>query len=193
MEFLEHDLKVLMDDMKGPFLAPEIKCLLLQLLKGVHHLHSNWIIHRDLKTANLLLSNRGVLKVADFGLAREFGSPQKILSPSVVTLWYRAPELLLQVENYTKAVDMWAVGCIFAELITREPLFPGQGEIDQITKVPSLSYLYIGCLFNFQSFRFSQHLVLLRKKRGQDGLPSPSSKSGICRNIMCVNYVRKFQ
>ena len=68
---------------------------MLQLLRGVHHLHDNWILHRDLKTSNLLLSHRGVLKIGDFGLAREYGSPLKHYTPIVVTLWYRAPELLL--------------------------------------------------------------------------------------------------
>merc|ERR1712137_210457 len=91
MEFVEHDLSTLLKDMNGPYLAPEVKCLIKQLLQGVHYLHSNWVLHRDLKTANLLLNNQGILKIADFGLAREFGSPPKRLSGNVVTLWYRAP------------------------------------------------------------------------------------------------------
>jgi cell division cycle 2-like protein len=81
--------------MKKPFLMSEVKCLMRQLLSGVAHLHDNWIIHRDLKTSNLLLSHKGILKIADFGLAREYGSPLKEYTPVVVTLWYRAPELLL--------------------------------------------------------------------------------------------------
>jgi cell division cycle 2-like len=135
MEFLEHDLKVLQDDMKGPFLAPEVKCLVKQLLQGVNYLHANWVLHRDLKTANLLLNNQGILKIGDFGLAREYGSPQKRLSANVVTLWYRAPELLLEDKDYTPAIDMWSVGCIFAELLTQTPLFDGKGELEQITKI----------------------------------------------------------
>ena len=78
-----------------PSTSGEVKCLMLQLLRGVHHLHDNWILHRDLKTSNLLLSHRGVLKIGDFGLAREYGSPLKLYTPIVVTLWYRTPELLL--------------------------------------------------------------------------------------------------
>lgn len=96
MEFVEHDLKSLMQyGMKNPFLMSEVKCLMQQLLSGIAHLHDNWIIHRDLKTSNLLLSHKGILKIADFGLAREYGSPLKEYTPVVVTLWYRSPELLL--------------------------------------------------------------------------------------------------
>ena len=76
-------------------ISGEIKCLMQQLLRAVAHLHDNWILHRDLKTSNLLLSHKGILKVGDFGLAREYGSPLKAYTPIVVTLWYRAPELLL--------------------------------------------------------------------------------------------------
>ena len=114
MEFLEHDLRTLMEDMKGPFLGAEVKCVLQQLLRGVAHLHANWVLHRDLKTANLLLSNKGVLKIADFGSARNYGSPQGKLTGKCTTLWYQAPEMLLGSRHYTTAVDMWAVGCIFA-------------------------------------------------------------------------------
>lgn len=77
------------------FCIAEVKCLMQQLLMAVDHLHDNWILHRDLKTSNLLLSHKGVLKVGDFGLAREYGSPLKAYTPVVVTLWYRSPELLL--------------------------------------------------------------------------------------------------
>lgn len=90
---------------------------------------------RDLKTSNLLLSNHGILKICDFGLARRYGDPIKPYTPTVVTLWYRAPELLLGAETYTPAIDMWSVGCIFVELLTLKPLFTGQGEMDQINKI----------------------------------------------------------
>lgn len=135
MEFLDHDLKDLMEDMKAPFLASEVKCLMKQLLQGMEFLHDNWILHRDLKTSNLLLSNRGILKIADFGLAREYGSPLKPYTFEVVTEWYRCIELLLGARVYSTAVDMWSVGCIFAELISKKPLFPGRSQIDMIDKI----------------------------------------------------------
>nr|XP_042125209.1 cyclin-dependent kinase 11B-like [Peromyscus maniculatus bairdii] len=135
MNYVEHDLKSLMETMKQPFLPGEVKTLMIQLLSGVKHLHDNWILHRDLKTSNLLLSHAGILKIGDFGLAREYGSPLKAYTPVVVTLWYRAPELLLGAKEYFTAVDMWSVGCIFGELLTQKPLFPGKSEIDQINKV----------------------------------------------------------
>jgi len=136
MDFIEHDLKTLLSTMRTPFLASEVKTILLQLLSATALCHNNWIIHRDLKTSNLLMNNRGQIKVADFGLARTYGDPPMgDMTQLVVTLWYRAPELLLGAESYTTAVDLWSIGCIFAELILREPLFPGAGEIDQIGKI----------------------------------------------------------
>ncbi|KAF7253008.1 hypothetical protein EG68_09090 [Paragonimus skrjabini miyazakii] len=132
MDYVEHDLKSLMEIMNGPFSVGEVKCLLVQLLRAVRHLHDNWILHRDLKTSNLLLSHQGILKVGDFGLAREYGSPLKHYTEVVVTLWYRAPELLLGTKQYTCPIDLWSVGCIFAEFLLQRPLFPGKGEVDEL-------------------------------------------------------------
>ncbi|WVQ82599.1 hypothetical protein IAT38_004729 [Cryptococcus sp. DSM 104549] len=138
MPFIEHDLKTLLADMPHPFLQSEVKTIMIQLLSAVAHCHANWILHRDLKTSNLLMNNRGQIKVADFGLARKFGDPLGEMTQLVVTLWYRSPELLLGAKEYTTAVDMWSVGCIFAELMQGEPLFPGRGEIDQINRIYTL-------------------------------------------------------
>lgn len=135
LEFVEHDLKSILEDMPEPFLSSEVKRLLLQLTSGIAYLHDNWILHRDLKTSNLLLNNRGQLKIADFGMARYVGDPPPKLTQLVVTLWYRSPELLLGAKTYGAAVDMWSVGCIFGELLTREPLLQGKNEVDQISKV----------------------------------------------------------
>ncbi|XP_065583478.1 cyclin-dependent kinase 8-like isoform X2 [Artemia franciscana] len=107
-----------------------VKSLLHQILDGIRYLHTNWILHRDLKPANILVMGegpeRGRVKIADMGFARLFNSPLKPLAdldPVVVTFWYRAPELLLGARHYTKAIDIWAIGCIFAELLTSEPIF----------------------------------------------------------------------
>ncbi|KAI3398462.1 hypothetical protein diail_9143 [Diaporthe ilicicola] len=135
LEFLEHDLKSILEDMPQPFLASEVKTLLLQLAGGVSYLHDHWILHRDLKTSNLLLNNRGQLKIADFGMARYVGDPAPKLTQLVVTLWYRAPELLLGATGYGEPVDMWSVGCIFGELLTREPLLQGKNEVDELTRI----------------------------------------------------------
>ena len=136
LEFVEHDLKGILEDMPEPFLASEVKALLAQLASGVAYLHDHWVLHRDLKTSNLLLNNRGRLKIADFGMARYCGDPPPPqLTPLVVTLWYRAPELLLGAREYGAAIDMWSVGCIFGELLTREPLLQGRNEVDQVTRI----------------------------------------------------------
>ncbi|CAJ2506057.1 Uu.00g001870.m01.CDS01 [Anthostomella pinea] len=136
LEFLEHDLKSVLEDMPEPFLASEVKTLLRQLASGVAYLHDHWVLHRDLKTSNLLLNNRGTLKIADFGMARYVGDPPPPkLTQLVVTLWYRAPELLLGIKTYGTAVDMWSVGCVFGELLTREPLLQGANEVDELTRI----------------------------------------------------------
>ncbi|KAH8378800.1 hypothetical protein KR009_001430 [Drosophila setifemur] len=138
MDYVEHDLKSLMETMKNrkqSFFPGEVKCLTQQLLLAVAHLHDNWILHRDLKTSNLLLSHKGILKVGDFGLAREYGSPIKKYTSLVVTLWYRAPELLLCSPVYSTPIDVWSVGCIFAEFLQMLPLFPGKSEIDELNRI----------------------------------------------------------
>ena len=141
MEFVEHDLKTLQEEMSEPFLASEVKTLLMQITSAVEYLHSNWILHRDLKSSNLLMNNRGQIKVADFGMARSFGDPPPKMTRLVVTLWYRAPELLLGTETYGREIDIWSIGCIFGELLLKEPLLQGNNEVGQLSKVRPLSQL----------------------------------------------------
>jgi cell division cycle 2-like protein len=138
MEFVEHDLKTLQEDMTERFMASEVKTLLKQLVSAVGFLHDNHIMHRDLKTSNILLSNRGNLKLADFGMARYIPPANAPLTQLVVTLWYRAPELLLGETRYGTEVDMWSIGCIFGELLSKEPLFPGKNEVDQLSQIFTL-------------------------------------------------------
>lgn len=138
MEFLEHDLKTLQEAMHDPFVASEVKTLLRQLVSGVSYLHDNAIMHRDLKTSNILLSNRGTLKLADFGMARYIPPSAAPLTQLVVTLWYRAPELLLGTSSYGCEIDMWSVGCVMGELLLKTPLLPGSNEVDQLSRVFTL-------------------------------------------------------
>jgi len=137
-EYCEHDLGALLDLMTRPFSQAEVKGLLLQLLRGVAALHAAFVMHRDLKLSNLLLTNKGVLKLADFGLACEFLDPPEPCTAKVVTLWYRAPELLLGARTYTAAIDVWSVGCNFGELMLKRPLLPGKAEEHQLQLVCEL-------------------------------------------------------
>ncbi|KAF2472565.1 Pkinase-domain-containing protein [Lindgomyces ingoldianus] len=117
-------------------LGPDmVKKFMTQLCQGIRYCHAHRVLHRDLKPQNLLIDKEGNLKLADFGLARAFGVPLRTYTHEVVTLWYRAPEILLGGRQYSTGVDMWSVGCIFAEMCTRKPLFPGDSEIDEIFKI----------------------------------------------------------
>lgn len=133
-EYLDQDLKRFMDSVTA--LRPAlVKSYLFQLINGIAFCHSHRVLHRDLKPQNLLIDRTGKLKLADFGLARAFGIPVRHYTHEVVTLWYRAPEILLGSRKYSTPVDIWSIGCIFAEMVMRNPLFPGDSEIDQLHKI----------------------------------------------------------
>uniref|UniRef100_A0A8C2SPE0 Cyclin-dependent kinase 2 n=1 Tax=Coturnix japonica TaxID=93934 RepID=A0A8C2SPE0_COTJA len=135
-EFLHQDLKKFMDASSlGGIALPLIKSYLFQLLQGLAFCHAHRVLHRDLKPQNLLINADGAIKLADFGLARAFGVPVRTYTHEVVTLWYRAPEILLGCKYYSTAVDIWSLGCIFAEMVTRRALFPGDSEIDQLFRI----------------------------------------------------------
>ncbi|XP_058110049.1 mitogen-activated protein kinase homolog NTF6-like isoform X2 [Magnolia sinica] len=110
---------------------------LYQLLRGLKYIHSANVLHRDLKPSNLLLNANCDLKICDFGLARTT-SETDLMTEYVVTRWYRAPELLLNCSEYTAAIDIWSVGCIFMEIIKREPLFPGKDYVQQLRLITEL-------------------------------------------------------
>ncbi|XP_070791027.1 cyclin-dependent kinase 4 isoform X1 [Pituophis catenifer annectens] len=144
-EHVDQDLKAYLEKTPPPGLPSEvIKDMMRQFLSGLDFLHSNCIVHRDLKPENILVTSAGQIKLADFGLARIY-SCQMALTPLVVTLWYRAPEVLLQ-STYATPVDLWSVGCIFAEMFRRKPLFCGKSEADQLGKI------FDSCFFPFLSF-----------------------------------------
>ncbi|KAK1936315.1 putative cell division control protein 2 [Babesia divergens] len=134
-EYLDQDLKKLLDVCDGGLESSTTKSFLYQLLKGVAYCHDHRILHRDLKPQNLLINREGVLKLADFGLARAFAIPVRSYTHEVVTLWYRAPDVLMGSKKYSTEVDIWSVGCIFAEMINGAPLFPGVSEQDQLKRI----------------------------------------------------------
>ena len=119
---------------------PDIKTLLLQLLSVVDYLHTRYVLHRDIKVSNMLyFGESGTMKLADFGLARSYTHfVSEPLTPETVTLWYRSPEILLNAAEYGPSADMWSVGCVFAELLTGQPLFPGDTLLDQFTRMSNL-------------------------------------------------------
>ena len=120
-EYMEHDLAGLFKN-KIWFSLPEIKCIAKQLLEGVNYLHKQNLMHRDIKSANILMGDRGEIKLADFGLGRKCRS-EGMYTYKVVTLWYRAPELILGCKNYDHKVDVWSIGCVLAEFFIHDILF----------------------------------------------------------------------
>lgn len=134
-EFLDQDLKKYLDICDSGLDLPILKSFLYQLLNGIAHCHHHRILHRDLKPPNLLINREGQLKLADFGLARAFGIPVRSYTHEVVTLWYRAPDVLLGSRKYSTPVDIWSVGCIFAEMANGRPLVAGTSESDQLDRI----------------------------------------------------------
>merc|ERR1719384_2465298 len=134
-EFVENDLKKYMKALGRQLTPASIKHLAFQLCRGVEFCHSNRVLHRDLKPQNLLIDQRLRLKIADFGLARAYSVPVPKYTHEVVTVWYRAPEILLGSSLYSVPVDMWSVGCILGEMATGQPLFSGDSEIHTIFKI----------------------------------------------------------
>jgi cyclin-dependent kinase 8/11 len=143
-EYAEHDLLQIIhhhtQQPRHPIPPATVKSIMFQLLNGCQYLHTNWVLHRDLKPANIMVTSSGEVKIGDLGLARRFDKPLHSLFSGdkvVVTIWYRAPELILGSYHYTPAIDMWAIGCIFAELLSLRPIFKGEeAKMDSKKTVP---------------------------------------------------------
>ncbi|XP_042063903.1 cyclin-dependent kinase G1-like [Salvia splendens] len=130
MEHMDFDLRGYMAEEVLP--TPQVKMLMKQLIQGVYFLHQHRVVHRDLKPSNILVNRGGELKICDFGLSMRIGEEW---GPTVGTLWYMAPELLLGEKSYSCAVDMWAVGCVMVEMLLRKVLFRGKSKEDQLHEI----------------------------------------------------------
>ena len=136
-EYLSHDLTGLLNHPTFKLEHAHKKHLAKQLFEGLDYLHRRGVLHRDIKAANILISNTGLLKLADFGLARFFAKRRQLdYTNRVITIWYRSPELLLGETQYGPAVDIWSAACVLIEIFTRHAIFPGDGgEINQLDKI----------------------------------------------------------
>ncbi|KAI3442620.1 Protein kinase domain-containing protein [Psidium guajava] len=135
-DFMLSDLQRIITRPEGGLTEPQVKCYMHQLLSGLQHCHDKGILHRDIKGSNLLIDKTGMLKIADFGLANYY-RPQdrRPLTNRVVTLWYRAPELLLGATDYGVGIDLWSAGCLLAEMFAGRPIMPGRNEVEQLHKI----------------------------------------------------------
>ncbi|XP_072323337.1 cyclin-dependent kinase 13-like isoform X2 [Scyliorhinus torazame] len=132
-EYMDHDLMGLLESGLVHFTENHIKSFMRQLMEGLDYCHKKNFLHRDIKCSNILLNNRGQIKLADFGLARLYNSEEsRPYTNKVITLWYRPPELLLGEERYTPAIDVWSCGCILGELFTKKPIFQANQELAQL-------------------------------------------------------------
>jgi len=135
-EYCKQDLRKYLDSAsRDKPSIPNIKSLFYQLLDGLAYCHEQRVLHRDLKPQNLLINKKGELKLADFGLARAFGIPVRSFSHEVVTLWYRAPDVLLGSQSYKTSIDIWSSGCILAEMVSFKPLFAGNNVDEQLNLI----------------------------------------------------------
>ncbi|GAA5825235.1 hypothetical protein JCM11251_006155 [Rhodosporidiobolus azoricus] len=135
LEFLTTDLEAVIRDKALVFQQGDIKSWMLMTMKGLDFCHRNWVLHRDMKPNNLLIAADGTLKLADFGLAREYADEGAKMTCQVVTRWYRSPELLLGCRSYSTGVDQWAAGCIFAELMLRVPFMAAESDMEQLNMI----------------------------------------------------------
>lgn len=183
-EYMPHTLYSRMKDEEHPLSRGETRRFMAMLLNGLQYLHGLRIMHRDIKPANLLIDSKDVLKIADFGLARLFNDqdPTKVYSPQVATRWYRAPEILWGCQTYGPSIDLWAAGCVFAEMLRGVPLFSGATDIEQLALVvrtlgtPNLKdWPEVRSLPDYNKIRFPN----AKGERWEDIFPSCTTKCEI--------------
>lgn len=134
LEYCDHDLELLLSKFHYPFSESDIKSVMHQILSAVSFIHDRGMIHRDIKPSNILYDQYGCIKLADFGSCR-YENRRGNMTVKICSLWYRAPELLLGSRQYYSSIDEWSVGCIFGQLLIKQPLFSGQNEVDQINQI----------------------------------------------------------
>uniref|UniRef100_A0A8C5AYW4 Protein kinase domain-containing protein n=1 Tax=Gadus morhua TaxID=8049 RepID=A0A8C5AYW4_GADMO len=171
-EYLDKDLKQYMDDCGNIMSMHNVKIFLYQILRGLAYCHKRKVLHRDLKPQNLLINEKGELKLADFGLARAKSVPTKTYSNEVVTLWYRPPDVLLGSSEYSTQIDMWGVGCILYEMAAGRPLFPGSTVDDELHLIFRLlgtpteeNWPGITSIEEFKSYKFPKYKPHLSPQR----------------------------
>ena len=172
-DFCEHDLAGLLNCEEVKFSLAEIKSIMFQLFSALYYIHGNRILHRDMKSSNILVTKNGVLKLADFGLARALlKGPSQRYTNRVVTLWYRPPELLLGERNYGPPIDMWGAGCIMCEMWTRRAVMQGESEQHQISLISQLCgsitpeiYQGVEALEHFSKLELPKHQKRKIKER----------------------------
>ena len=153
-EYLEYDLTGVLETPEIRLNQDHIKSWSQQLLSGVHYMHTNRIIHRDLKASNLLINRKGELKIADLGLARSWNPEMKRLTNKVITLWYRPPELLLGTHVYSPKIDMWSVGCIVAEMFRRAAFLKGSSDASQLDLIfRTMGHHSLGMVYHSTQYR----------------------------------------
>ncbi|XP_041009286.1 probable serine/threonine-protein kinase At1g54610 [Juglans microcarpa x Juglans regia] len=160
-DFMQSDLTGIISRPGEMLNEAQVKCYMQQLLSGLQHCHERGVLHRDIKPANLLINSRGVLKIADFGLANVYDPEQKrSLTSRVVTLWYRAPELLLGSTDYGAGIDLWSAGCLLAEMFVRRAFMPGRTEDMRAMILYSLFLSSVSVVHRLSSFIRSSNFVV---------------------------------
>nr|POF20106.1 serine/threonine-protein kinase ssn3 [Quercus suber] len=197
-EYAEHDLLQIIHHHsllpRTPIPATTLRSTMFQLLSGLLYLHQNWVMHRDLKPANIMVTSGGAIKIGDLGLARLFYKPLHALFSGdkvVVTIWYRAPELLLGSRHYTPAVDLWAVGCIFAELLSLRPIFKGEEAKQDSKKAVPFQRNQMGKIGEILGMPKKNEWPLLQSMPEYPSLPTvPHHNPGVNRPVGLEKWYR---